>query len=219
MNSLVIICYRIGRPKCNPIVVLMIIIILANIPISVPITRAATFIGENITKDTILTSEGSPYIVARIKEEAIAIAEKAAEYVINRAIAEKAGFKWASQHQRYVHYNPVFQDGAAGVGYFLLNLYKITGKQIYLKYAEGAARWIINTAFRKSGPGSYVEYNPYHQAAFGIYSYVQRDVGTLMIELYKATNKSVYLERAVEIARWVIYTAEFGNISGESDVV
>jgi len=74
-------------------------------------------------------------------------------------------------------------------------------------------------AFRKSGSGSYVEYNPYRQAAFGIYSYVQRDVGTLMIELYKATNKSVYLERAVEIARWVIYTAEFGNISGESDVV
>ncbi|RLG58908.1 hypothetical protein DRN87_06205, partial [Candidatus Geothermarchaeota archaeon] len=203
---------------------------------------------------------------------ALGIAEEAARYVISSAEPVDGGYRWVSHHARLDHYNPIFQDGAAGVGYFLLKLYKLTGRQeyldyavgaaqwvisearfmdggvtwphyddekpepggwyltpgksvagvaefllelykvtgdsIYLEYAEGAAQWIINTAFVQSGPGSYVEYNPYHQAAFGIYSSVQRDVGVLMLHLYNETGDTVYLEKAKEIADWIVYTAE-----------
>jgi len=204
--------------------------------------------------------------------KALKIAKSAASFTISKAEPADGGYRWLYSLSRIGHYNPVFNSGAAGVGYFLAKLYELTGESVYLKYAEGAARWImgeallrdggytwpfydderprpggwyltpgkavggvaefflelywvtgkreyldyaenaarwiINTAFVKSGPGSYVKYNPYGQAAFGIYSYVQRDVGFLMIHLYRATGKSVYLDKAREIAEWVVYTAE-----------
>jgi hypothetical protein len=205
--------------------------------------------------------------------KALLISKKAADYVISKAVPEGNGLKWAFQ-SRYTHYNPIFENGAAGVGYFLLNLYRVTqnttylqyaekaaawiiaeaqerdggftwsqydddrprewssgwyltpeksvsgvarfllelykttSKTNYLYYAEGAANWIINVGLVKTDHGSYVEYNPYHQAAFGVYSYPQRDVGVLFLDLYEATGKTLYLDKAKEIGDWILSTSE-----------
>ena len=205
--------------------------------------------------------------------KALFISQKAADYVISKAVIEGDGLKWPLQSY-YLHYNPIFQNGAAGVGYFLLTLhrvtgnstylqysekaarwiisqteerdggltwshyddekpreftngwyltpeksvsgiarfflelYKTTGKLEYLNYAEGAARWIINVGLVKTEQGSYVDYNPYHQAAFGVYSYPQRDVGVLLLDLYKITGNKTYLEKAKEIGEWILWTSE-----------
>ncbi|RSN71656.1 hypothetical protein, partial [Candidatus Methanodesulfokora washburnensis] len=209
--------------------------------------------------------------LAAVRDKALYISRRAADYVISRAEVEGDGFKWVYQ-SRYTYYNPIFENGAAGAGYFLLSLYKITGnntylryaegaarwiiskaasrdggftwphhddekpgpdgwyltpeksvagvarfllelyrttsKDEYLRYAEGAARWIINAGLRKDVQGSYVDYNPYHQALFGIYSYPQRDAGLLFIDLYRTTGNKEYLDKAKEIGRWIIWTSE-----------
>ena len=205
--------------------------------------------------------------------KALLISQKAADYVISKAVAEGNGLKWPFQ-STYVHYNPIFQNGAAGVGYFLITLYKVTknttylhyaekaanwiisqakerdggltwshydderprkftdgwyltpeksvsgvgrfflelykatGKYEYLNYAEGAARWIINVGLVKTKHGSYVDYNPYHQAAFGVYSYPQRDVGLLLLDLYEVTGNVAYMNKAKEIGEWILWTSE-----------
>jgi hypothetical protein len=211
--------------------------------------------------------------ITDINNKALLISKKAADYVISIAVPEGNGLKWAFQ-SAYTHYNPIFENGAAGVGYFLLNLYRVTqnttylqyaekaatwiiaeaqerdggftwsqydddrprewssgwyltpeksvsgvarfllelykttGKTNYLYYAEGAANWIINVGLVKTDHGSYVKYNPYHQAAFGVYSYPQRDVGVLFLDLYEATGKTLYLDKAKEIGNWILSTSE-----------
>ncbi|MEM4005159.1 MAG: hypothetical protein QXM43_05945, partial [Desulfurococcaceae archaeon] len=96
----------------------------------------------------------------------------------------------------------------SGIIKFFLRLYNITGNNIYLEYAEKGAKWIINNALVKDHQGVYVLYNPLRQAAFGVYSYVQRDVGTLMIDLYIATKNTKYLDVAKSIGEWILFTSE-----------
>lgn len=141
-------------------------------------------------------------------------AEGAAKWIMSEAEFRDGGYTWPfydDENPRPGGWYLTPGKAVGGVAEFFLELYKVTGKREYLDYAEGAAQWIINTAFVESGPGAYVEYNPYHQAAFGIYSYVQRDVGFLMIHLYQVTGKRVYLDKAREIAEWIVYTAECEN--------
>jgi rhamnogalacturonyl hydrolase YesR len=194
-----------------------------------------------------------------------------ANYVLSRAEYDH-GYKWATKMDSKIFYNTVLQNGAAGVGFFLLllynmtnnvtffdyargaanwimvnaesrngglawphydlqtgwyltpdksiagiakfllKMYKTTGDKKYLEYAEGATRWIINTGIKCQGDRCYVEYNPYHQAAFGVYSYPQRDVGTLLIELYTITKDQTYLDYAKKIGNWILGTSEcYGN--------
>jgi rhamnogalacturonyl hydrolase YesR len=198
-------------------------------------------------------------------------AERLASYVISRAVYDN-GFKWVVKADSKTFYNAVLQNGAAGVGLFLLTLYRVTGNSTYLDYAKGAAswimasaesrdggltwphydaeggwyltpdksvsgiakfflemytttqdekflecakratNWIINVGIVCQGDQCYVEYNPYHQAAFGIYSYPQRDVGTLLLELYNITGDRNYLSYAERIGNWVLKTSEcYGN--------
>jgi rhamnogalacturonyl hydrolase YesR len=219
---------------------------------------------------TVYLNAGDGILVA-VRDKALYISRRAADYVISKAEVEGDGFKWVYQ-SRYAYYNPIFENGAAGAGYFLLSLYKITGnntylryaegaarwiiseaeprdggftwphhddekpgpdgwyltpeksvagvarfflelyrttsKDEYLRYAEGAARWIINAGLRKDVQGSYVDYNPYYQAVFGIYSYPQRDAGLLFIDLYRTTGNKEYLDKAKEIGKWIIWTSE-----------
>jgi len=191
-----------------------------------------------------------------------------ADIVISKAVPERGGYKWAYEVKGVKIYSPVVGRGAAGIGLFLLNMYKITGNYTYLKYAEGAATWIISQAEHRDGGvtwryydleggwyltpykgvagiarfllelylttnnpiylkyseeaakwiinvgligdknKAYVEYNPYHQAAFGIYSHPQSDVGDLFLRLYSTTGKTEYLEWSKAIANWIISTAE-----------
>ena len=96
----------------------------------------------------------------------------------------------------------------SGIIKFFLRLHNITGNDIYLDYAEKGAKWIINNALVKDRIGVYVLYNPPRQAAFGVYSYVQRDVGTLMLDLYITTKNTKYLDIAKSIGEWILFTSE-----------
>jgi rhamnogalacturonyl hydrolase YesR len=214
--------------------------------------------------------QSSPAIT--LTPEFYVVVNSLATYILSKAEYDSGGYKWATRMDGRVFYNAVFQNGAAGVGFFLLSLYKITGNTSLLEYAKGAASWvmsraesrdggltwphydlqagwyltpdksvagiakfflemysvtgdrkyleyamratdwIINTGVKCQGDRCYVEYNPYHQAAFGVYSYPQRDVGTLLIELYTITKDQTYLDYAKKIGNWILGTSEcYGN--------
>jgi len=193
-------------------------------------------------------------------------AKSLANYVMLKAENDR-GYKWSIRTNRNTLSNAALQNGAAGVGFFLIALYSVTGNSTYLEYAKGAAswimanaesrdggltwpqydleggwyltpdksvsgiakfllemykvsldknflanaqkatQWIINTGIKCQGDQCYVEYNPYHQAAFGVYSYPQRDVGTLLLELYNITGNQIYLSYALKIGNWILATS------------
>jgi rhamnogalacturonyl hydrolase YesR len=210
--------------------------------------------------------QSSPAIT--LTPEFYVVVNSLATYILSRAEYDSGGYKWATRMDGRVFYNAVFHNGAAGVGFFLLSLYKITGNTSLLEYAKGAASWvmsraefrdggltwphydllagwyltpdksvagiakfflemyrvtgdrkyleyamratdwIINTGVKCQGDLCFVEYNPYRQAAFGVYSYPQRDVGTLLIELHAITGIKAYLDYAVRIGNWILATSE-----------
>jgi len=143
-------------------------------------------------------------------------AKGAAAWIIVNAEFRDGGLTWphwdCEASYRGVGWYLTPDKSVAGVAKFLLEMYKVTGNSQYLRYAEQAATWIINTGVKCQGDQCYVEYNPYHQAAFGVYSYPQRDVGTLLIALYSITGKQVYLDYAKKIGNWILATSEcYGN--------
>jgi rhamnogalacturonyl hydrolase YesR len=138
-------------------------------------------------------------------------ARGAANWIMVSAEYEYGGLTWPHYDLEAGWYLTP-DKSVAGIAKFFLEMYKTTGDKEYLKYAEATARWIINTGILCQGDQCYVEYNPYYQAAFGVYSYVQRDVGTLLIELYIITRNQAYLDYAKMIGNWILATSEcYGN--------
>ncbi|MFC1725321.1 lanthionine synthetase LanC family protein [candidate division KSB1 bacterium] len=73
-------------------------------------------------------------------------AEKAAEWLINRAYEDKGGFYWGdySRGGNTVP-DPGLYTGTAGVGTVFLELYKHLGNNKYQRYAVGAANWLVES--------------------------------------------------------------------------
>jgi hypothetical protein len=143
-------------------------------------------------------------------------AKGAAAWIVANAEFRDGGLTWphwdCEASDRGVGWYLTPDKSVAGVAKFLLEMYKVTGNSLYLRYAEQAAKWIINTGVKCQGDQCVVEYNPYHQAAFGVYSYPQRDVGTLLIALYSISREQVYLDYAKKIGNWILATSEcYGN--------
>ncbi|MFC1587521.1 lanthionine synthetase LanC family protein [Planctomycetota bacterium] len=74
-------------------------------------------------------------------------AEKLGNWLIDVATKDEYGYKWPAHISKTVgRIYPNFSHGVSGIAYALACLYEKTGKEIYLKYAQGSADWLIAKA-------------------------------------------------------------------------
>lgn len=142
-------------------------------------------------------------------QTSIDVAEKAAIWIISKAIPEAGGYKWPFYDvYNMIFYNPTFSKGVASVGTFLLALYEETGNVTYLDYAKGAAQWIISKAVPEAGGykwptsdrwGSNWWLSSQRAGVSG--------VGEFLLKIYKVTGNSTYLEYSIGAAEWLIANA------------
>lgn len=144
----------------------------------------------------------------------IDVATKAATWIIHEAVPEAGGFKWVSAwgalpHIAQLYTCGIYDDGAASVGTFLLELYKHTGNSTYLDYAKGAAQWIITQAIPATGGYWWPHVDGDIPVSPGWrLSPVVRDVGEFLLEMYDATGNSTYLRYAEGAGGWMVANAE-----------
>ena len=74
-------------------------------------------------------------------DTARALARGAAERLIEVAIPEHGGLKWAMD-PKFARLMPNFSHGTAGVAYFLARVYEVTREKKFLDAAVGAARYL-----------------------------------------------------------------------------
>ena len=115
-------------------------------------------------------------------------AKKAANWLKSLAVEEANGaYKWPTTESSDT-YRTGIDTGAAGVGWFFLELYNVTKDSEYLEYAEGAGRFLLNNHYT----GGEVDWL---NGAAG--------VGHYFIELWKTTNNPLYLDEANRIGNWL----------------
>jgi hypothetical protein len=98
------------------------------------------------TRNTVANSAGSveatPLLSTLTTGTVYVDVTSLANYVLSKAEYDR-GYKWAVTYNCWgspqIIYNPILQDGVAGVGLFLLLAYNITNNSTYLDYAKGAA--------------------------------------------------------------------------------
>jgi len=119
----------------------------------------------------------------------IGYAEKAANWLISIAVEVSPGvFKWPYREEESIY--PVgIGSGTAGVGMFLLELYKVTQNPDYLEYAEGAGKFIGEYEFGD------VDIDWLSGAA---------GAGYYLLDLWEVTGNTYYLDLARNTGNWLI---------------
>jgi len=132
----------------------------------------------------------------------------AAQWLISQAISSSGGYWWP-------HYDsdiPTWpgwrlSPDAADVGEFMIAMFDETGNSTYLRYAEGAAQWMIVNAESESG-GYFIPYNPPgmygSQAGHGISPGREAQTMTFIIHLFQRNSNSTYLKYINGTATWLI---------------
>jgi rhamnogalacturonyl hydrolase YesR len=131
----------------------------------------------------------------------------AGDWVLSKAVPAAGGYQWPHYDQDNPTYGwrlPAQENGAAGIGDFLLKLYKEIGNATYLSYAEGAARWMISL----QTPEGYIEYPV---PAPGPSPARESMTATFMLHVGKEVGNDTYLKVAEDSAQWLINTAIADN--------
>ena len=77
-------------------------------------------------------------------------ARYAGNWLVNQAKPAGNGYKWeVSNYCPYIYTG--FSHGAAGIGYFLAELFEFTNESQYLEYSVGAGQWLIDIAVPEAG--------------------------------------------------------------------
>jgi len=118
-------------------------------------------------------------------------AEGSARWLINQAVSVEKGYKWPHPDGDIPSgwYLSSQGTGTSGIGEFFLKMYQITHKEEYLKYAKGAAEWLMTCAVQDNG-GLYIPYNPDHQAAHGISPGREAQTVLFLLHLHQAIKAS-----------------------------
>jgi len=138
------------------------------------------------------------------------IAKEAAAWVMSQAVPKSGGYMWMYYWISQGFYSPTLSDGASGIGEFFLSLYKKTGDRTYLDYAKGAATWIISNASSADGgyrwpfPNGEIPHPGWYLPRISLGA---AGIGEFLLELYKETHDSLYLQYAEGAARWMINLA------------
>jgi len=127
-------------------------------------------------------------------------------------------FTWSMYQTKLLpldfYFSPGYAHGTAGVGDFFAELYKNTHELKYLKYAEGAGKWLIDSAVKDFKSGgvkwrwSFCRYefsSIFKVLIFGTgWCHGPAGINKFLINLYRITNNPVYLSYAEKGAKWLI---------------
>ena len=133
-------------------------------------------------------------------------ARYAGNWLINQAKPVGSGYKWeVSNNCPYIYTG--FSHGAAGIGYFLAELFEYTNDSQYLEYAKGAGQWLIDIAvFESGGCKWWPKEGDTPSYATG---WCHGPAGTclLFMKLYQITSDNIYLTYAEMGSNWLISLA------------
>lgn len=132
-------------------------------------------------------------------------AECAGRWLISLAIEPSPGqYKWYASDLENTKYCLEQSTGACGIGQFFLQLYNATGNATYLKYAEGAGKWIISQAVSTASDAckwtsqeGYPYYSPDRYGGQGV-------IVEYLLLLYQVTGNATYLTYCEKGANWLI---------------
>ena len=133
-------------------------------------------------------------------------ARYAGNWLINQAKPAGSGYKWEVSNYCPYFYTG-FSHGAAGIGYFLAELFEYTNDSQYLEYAEGAGQWLIDISVPEAdGCKWWSKEGDTPSYATG---WCHGPAGTclLFIKLYKITSDNIYLTYAEMGSNWLISLA------------
>ncbi|MHC4137082.1 MAG: lanthionine synthetase LanC family protein [Planctomycetota bacterium] len=110
--------------------------------------RCAKEIGKYAATDIIFGAAGAGIFLLNLHRATgdkahLDAARKAGEYLASTAVRQEAAAHWPIVPGKNPKVYLGFSHGAAGVGYFLLHLWKRTGEKRYRELAEGAARYVL----------------------------------------------------------------------------
>lgn len=99
-----------------------------------------------------------------------------------------------------------FAHGNAGIGYYLLELFRVTGHGRYLRYAKAAAATLLSVArkFLPSGEGLNWESEPHNERFVTYWCSGASGIGQFFANAYRVTQDPVYLDTARRAARTVM---------------
>ena len=141
------------------------------------------------------------------------------------------GLRWRLMSDMPVPFTaPNFAHGGAGVGYFLLQLYRATGEPRYLEAAREAARYTLSRA-TPMGSGKLVCHTEDVPKPFFYLGACHGPAGTgrLLLELHDVTGEAVWLEEARALVAGLLATGapetrskglwnNFGQCCGDAGV-
>ena len=129
-------------------------------------------------------------------EDYLKAAVETAKWISAHKVTDEHGTTWAvscaegktpDQVEAAYLSNRTLYSGSAGIGFFFIQLYEVTGDRKYLEEAEVGAKYLVDS------------YDPELSIKPGLHTGTSGE-GFFLINLYRKTNKAEYLEQAVRIA-------------------
>ena len=122
-----------------------------------------------------------------------ALAVRAGDRVLDRAIAEKGGSKWTADPS-FRRVMPNFSQGVAGVSYFLATLYTKTNNKLFLDGALSGAKYLLAIA-KTDGDVCLLPYDLPDNADLYYLGWDHGPAGTarLFYRLYQATGDETWM--------------------------
>jgi len=122
-----------------------------------------------------------------------ALAVRAGDRVLDRAIADQGGSKWTADPS-LKRVMPNFAQGVAGVSYFLATLYTKTNNKLFLEGALSGAKYLLATA-KTDGDVFLLPYAPPDNADLYYLGWDHGPAGTarLFYRLYQATGDETWM--------------------------
>jgi len=127
-------------------------------------------------------------------------------WLVSKAIPVGSGYKWkVSNYCPYIYTG--FSHGAAGIGYFLAELFEHTNDSQYLEYAKGAGQWLIDIAVSEAGGCKW--WSKEDDTPSYATGWCHGPAGTclLFMKLYQITSDNIYLTYAKMGGTWLISLA------------
>ncbi|UCE17853.1 MAG: putative Ig domain-containing protein [Gemmatimonadota bacterium] len=128
-------------------------------------------------------------------------------WLVSQAIPDGNGYKWKMSTGSHKIFTG-FSHGAAGIGYFLAELFRVSGDDIYLEYAKGAAQWLMDVAIETEHECTWWSEESERSVFFST-GWCHGPAGTCLIfmKLYAITTEERYLAYAEKGANWSVNVA------------